>query len=447
VTLVEGFDADAIALARLLARERREVTLVGPGTAPAEALELRRIDVTVRERFGSDSDPGEHDEAFLDVWTPEVAPRVARLRAAGCRVRCLADLLLERSPGPVIGVTGTAGKTTTAAFLVQLLRSAGRQVRAGKTARAGNLWPTSELLRPRPDGLLVMELTSSHLCFTSRSPAVAVITCFWPDHIELHGSFERYRAAKETIVRHQGPDDVVVVNEDDREAVEIAALSPGRRVGFSVADEVGQGAFLRGGALVLRDAGGERALRLPGALDRPRLQALLAAAAATLAVGAPPEALPSPRAPAFRSTRVGRLGITELIDDGMAATPAKTAAALVPRADRSIVLVAGGELESAGLAVHASPEERALLARACAEARRVARRVVLFGPASEALAPLLDPRRTLVEGSLDEAIAAAARHAEGAEALLVSPMFPLSLEERKRIAPALEEVARNGNTG
>ena len=180
------------------------MTLAGPGTAPAEALELRRIGVTVRERFGPDSDPGEHDEAFLDVWTPEVAPRVARLRAAGCRVRCLADLLLERSSGPVIGVTGTAGKTTTAAFLVQLLRSAGRPVRAGKSARAGNLWPTAELLRPRSDGLLVTELTSSHLCFTSRSPAVAVITCFWPDHIELHGSLERYRAAKETIVRHQG---------------------------------------------------------------------------------------------------------------------------------------------------------------------------------------------------------------------------------------------------
>ena len=447
MTLVEGFDPDAIALARLLAREGREVTLAGPGTAPAEALELRRIGVTVRERFGPDSDPGEHDEAFLDVWTPEVAPRVTRLRAAGCRVRCLADLLLERSSGPVIGVTGTAGKTTTAAFLVQLLRSAGRPVRAGKSARAGNLWPTAELLRPRWDGLLVTELTSSHLCFTSRSPAVAVITCFWPDHIELHGSLERYRAAKETIVRHQGADDVVVVNEDDPAAVEIAALSSGRRVGFSVADEVAEGAFLRGGALVLRDEGGERALRLPDALDRPRLQALLAAAAAALAVGAAPEALPSLRAPALRSARVGRLGLTELVDDGMAATPAKTAAALLPRANRSVVLVAGGELESAGLAVHASPEEHALLARACAEARRVARLVVLFGPAGKTLAPLLDPRRTLVESSLDEAIAAAARHAEGAEALLVSPMFPLSLEERKRIAPALEEVARIGNTG
>ena len=359
------------------------MTLAGPGTAPAEALELRRIGVTVRERFDPDSEPGEHDEAFLDVWTPEVAPRVARLRAAGCRVRCLADLLLERSLEPVIGVTGTAGKTTTAAFLVQILRSAGRPVRAGKTARAGNLWPTAELLRPRSDGLLVMELTSSHLCFTSRSPTVAVITCFWPDHVELHGSFERYRAAKETIVRHQGADDVVVVNEDDPAAVEIAALSLGRRVGFSVADEVAEGAFLRGGALVLRDEGGERSLRLPGALDRPRLQALLAAAAAALAVGAAPEALPSLRAPAFRSARVGRLGLTELVDDGMAATPAKTAAALRPHASRSIVLVAGGELESAGLAVHASPEEHALLARACAEARRVTRLVVLFGPAAE----------------------------------------------------------------
>jgi UDP-N-acetylmuramoylalanine--D-glutamate ligase len=112
--------------------------------------------------------------------------------------------VLERSPVPTIGVTGTAGKTTTVAFLAYLLRTAGSTVHTGTTARAGNLWPTAELLPPPADGVVLMELTSSHLCFTTHSPTIAVITCFWPDHLELHGSLERYRAAKEAIVRHQG---------------------------------------------------------------------------------------------------------------------------------------------------------------------------------------------------------------------------------------------------
>lgn len=444
--LVEGFDRDAVVLARTLAREGHRVTLAGPGDASQQALELRASRVVVRARTSLDTEPGHHDEAFLDVWTPEVAPRVALLRESGCVVRCLGDRVLERSPVPTIGVTGTAGKTTTAAFLTYLLRTAGSTVHTGTTARAGNLWPTAELLPPPTDGVVLMELTSSHLCFTTSSPTIAVITCFWPDHLELHGSLERYRAAKEAIVRHQRPSDIVVANEDDGDAAAIASLSPGRHFGFSATREVEAGAFVRGSEMMLRDAAGERSFALPPTLDAPRLQALLAAAATALAAGALPETLRAPEPPPYRAARVGRLGDTELIDDGMAATPSKTASALHEFPDASVVLVAGGELEAAGLPVHASREERKLLEEACAQARRVARLVVLFGPAATRLAPSFDRRLTLRATTLDEAIALASTHAEGAKMLVVSPMFPLPPEDRERIAPALRALTETGNT-
>jgi UDP-N-acetylmuramoylalanine--D-glutamate ligase len=433
-------------LARTLAREGHRVTLAGPGDASQQALELRASRVVVRARTSLDTEPGHHDEAFLDVWTPEVAPRVALLRESGCVVRCLGDRVLERSPVPTIGVTGTAGKTTTAAFLTYLLRTAGSTVHTGTTARAGNLWPTAELLPPPTDGVVLMELTSSHLCFTTHSPTIAVITCFWPDHLELHGSLERYRAAKEAIVRHQRPSDIVVANEDDDAAAAIASLSPGRHFGFSATREVEAGAFVRGPEMMLRDASGERSFALPPTLDAPRLQALLAAAATALAAGALPETLRAPEPPPYRAARVGRLGDTELIDDGMAATPSKTASALHEFPDASVVLVAGGELEAAGLPVHASREERKLLEEACAQARRVARLVVLFGPAATRLAPSFDRRLTLRATTLDEAIALASTHAEGAKMLVVSPMFPLPPEDRERIAPALRALTETGNT-
>ena len=346
--LVEGFDRDAVTLARLFARERHRVTLAGTGDASQQALELRASGVVVRARASLDSEPGRFDEAFLEVWTPEVAPRVTLLRESECVVRCLADLVLERADVPTIGVTGTAGKTTTAAFLAYLLRSAGVTVHTS-TAPAANLWPTAELVPPPVDGVVLMELTSSHLCFTTRSPNVAVITCFWPDHLELHGSLERYRSAKEAIVRAQAPEDVVVVNEDDVEASAMAGLSAGRRFGFSARGEVEGGAFVHGREVVLRDAAGERSFRIPARLDPLRRQALLAAAATALAVGALPERLRAPESPPpHRATRVGQLGETELIDDGMAATPSKTAAALHGHRDGAVVLVCGGELESAG---------------------------------------------------------------------------------------------------
>ena len=440
MTLVEGFDADSVALARLLAAEGRAVTLAGTGPAAGAALALRDHGVVVREHADLDLDPGEHDEAFLDVWTPEVAPRVARLRAAGCRVRCLADLVLERARIPTIGITGTAGKTTTAVLVVQVLRAAGLEVHA-TTARAGNLWPTAELL-PMPDtGVLVLELTSSHLCFATHSPSVAAVTCFWPDHLELHGSLARYRRAKEAIVRGQSAGEAVVANEDDAAAMTIASFSPGRRLGFSATAEVEEGAFLRGRSLVARWHGEERELMLPADMDAPRRQALLAAVATAVAAGRVPTGLAGLRLPALRAVVVGRRDGVELVDDGMAATPAKTAAALRERPDRSVVLVAGGDLTSAGLPVHASPEEGQLLEGACLEAQRAAREVVLFGPAADRLAPLLGATPVVVVDDLARAVAIAGERLAGAESLLVSPMFPVSLESRERIAPALRALA------
>jgi len=441
VTLVEGFDADAVALGGLLAAEGRAVALAGTGPATPAALALRDHGVIVREHADLDLDPGEHDEAFLDVWTPEVAPRVARLRAAGCRVRCLADLVLERARIPTIGITGTAGKTTTAVLVVQVLRAAGLEVHASTTARAGNLWPTGELL-PVPDtGVLVLELTSSHLCFATHSPSVAAVTCFWPDHLELHGSLARYRRAKEAIVRGQSAGDAVVANQDDDAATAIASLSAGRRVGFSATAEVEEGAFLRGRSLVARVDGEAHELALPADLDAPRRQAVLAAVATAVAAGRVPTGLEGLRLPPLRAVVVGRRDGVELVDDGMAATPAKTAAALRERPDRSVVLVAGGDLTSAGLAVHASPEEAQLLEGACLEAQRAAREVVLFGPAADRLASLLGATPVVVVDDLARAVAIAGERLAGAESLLVSPMFPVSLESRERIAPALRALA------
>ena len=442
MTLVEGFDGDAVALARLLAGEGRAVTLAAAGAAPDAALGLRDLGVDVREHADLDGDPGEHDEAFLDVWTPEVAPRVARLRADGCRLRCLADLVLERARVPTIGVTGTAGKTTTAFLLVQLLRSCGVEVHAGTTARAGNLWPTAELLPVPETGVMVLELTSSHLCFATHSPSVATITCFWPDHLELHGSLGRYRSAKEAIVRGQRPGDVVVANEDDAGATGIAAVSAGRRVGFSATSEVDEGAFLAGRSVVVRTGGEDRELPPPTGLDGPRRQALLAAVATALAAGVLPTALDGLRLPGLRAVVVGRRDGSELVDDGMAATPAKTAAALREWPDRSVVLVAGGEVTSAGLPVHASSEEERLLVDACTEVRRAATQVVLFGAAAGRLEPLLGSTPVVVADGLDDALALAGERLAGADALLVSPMFPVSPEARELVAPALRALAR-----
>ncbi len=446
--LVEGFDPDQIALAAHLATRRaaaphRSVRLAGAGAAPPEALALAAYGVRIEQHLDLDADPGPAEIAYLDVWTPAVAPRVDKLRARGARVTNLGDLLLERATGITVGVTGTAGKTTTTSIAVQLLRGAGVQVDASTTGRLGNVWPTAELLdREDTARPLVLELTSSHLAFMRESPRIAAITCFWPDHLELHGSFEAYRAAKETIVRGQASGATVVVNADDPAAAAFAEITPADLVEVSLERPVATGVFIRDGAVVLGSSGAETVVAPRDTLPFAGVQLLdlLVALAIAVAAGAAPEALDHAVAhldlPDHRARRVAVLDGVAVIDDGMAATPSKTAAALAAHRGAGVVLIAGGIDDLGAGLVHASPEEQALLERGCDMVARHVRLVVLFGAAAARLEPLFAARRvpTLGTRDLDEAYEVAIRHLEQAEVLLFSPMFPVTVSDRERFA-------------
>jgi UDP-N-acetylmuramoylalanine--D-glutamate ligase len=454
--LIEGLGPDAIALARLLASEGDEVRLAagpvgGEGRETPAALDLRELDVAVEPDADLDSDPGPADVAYLDVWTPATAPRVQRLQAQGSRVSCLGDLLLQRWEGPTIGITGTAGKTSTTHLTAEILRCAGIDVAVSCGARAGNLWPTGDLLAAlgpaaTASRVLLLELTSSHLAFMQHSPGLAAVISFWPDHLELHGGLERYRAAKETIVRHQRPGDVVVVNADDASAG-FASVTPARRVEVSLRRRVERGAFLEPAlGVVLVEAGGETGLgHIEGSSVHPAN--VLAAAAIASAAGAPAsavaQAVESAATPHWRAEPCGELAGVPVIDDGMAATPAKTAALLSRQPGRSVVLVAGGLAEAGGGPVHSAPEESEILDRACDEVARAARVVVVFGAAGPRLARLLRRRGVEVDEVTDlgDAVTAAARLAPGAGAVIFSPLFPVALADRERFA---ELVARSG---
>ena len=229
------------------------------------------------------------------------------------------------------------------------------------------------------------------------SPGLAAVISFWPDHLELHGGLERYRAAKETIVRHQRPGDVVVVNADDASAG-FASATPAGRVEFSLRRPVERGAFLDPAAgVVLVDAGARR----PSATSR-RARPIRRTSSRRLRSPPPPvprrrrsaQAVATAATPPWRAEPCGALAGVPVIDDGMAATPAKTAALLAGHPDRSIVLVAGGLADAGGGPVHSAPEEIELLHRACDEVARAARVVVVLRrrrPAARA--PPAPPRR------------------------------------------------------
>ena len=154
-----------------------------------------------------------------------------------------AQLFIERCPVPVIGITGSAGKTTTTALVAKILGAAGYKVWLG--GNIGN--PLIEdLAKIRKDDLVIMELSSFQLELMSVSPQVAAVLNLTPNHLDRHGTLERYAAAKANIIRHQKPSDVAVLGWDDPGSRAMEQVVRGEVSAFSAFDMVPDGAFLLG---------------------------------------------------------------------------------------------------------------------------------------------------------------------------------------------------------
>jgi UDP-N-acetylmuramoyl-L-alanine---L-glutamate ligase len=140
---------------------------------------------------------------------------------------------LPQGPGQVIGVTGTKGKSTTSHLIYQVLKAAGKSVYL-----AGNIGDPmlGYLDRATPDTLFVLELSSYQLETLRISPHIAVVTSFFPDHLDYHEGLANYLEAKENIAKYQRPDDIIFYNPAYPECGQIADLSPGHKQPFTPED-------------------------------------------------------------------------------------------------------------------------------------------------------------------------------------------------------------------
>jgi UDP-N-acetylmuramoylalanine--D-glutamate ligase len=208
---------------------------------------------------------------------------------------------------------------------------------------AGNIGtPLADVVDDRLD-VAVVEASSFQLRFIDQfHPATAVILNVAPDHLDWHGSFEAYLAAKTRIHRNQDKDDLLVYNADDEGAVEAVRNSPSRLLPVSGRRRPEGGAGLSGAQLDL----GEVVIPLARVPvdDSAFLVDLVSAGVAALAHGAKPEAVqevittfrPGPH----RRTLVGRWQDVVWIDDSKATNP--HAAVASASAYRSVILIAGG---------------------------------------------------------------------------------------------------------
>ena len=133
----------------------------------------------------------------------------------------------------VIGVTGSKGKSTTSSLIHAILKQAGKNVKL-----VGNIGePAITHIGEGGEGVIfVMEMSSYQLMQLTRSPQIAMVTSFFPEHLDYHKTLEDYKDAKMHITRFQTPDDTVFFFRGSPGAKEIASQSPGRKIAYDEND-------------------------------------------------------------------------------------------------------------------------------------------------------------------------------------------------------------------
>ena len=139
----------------------------------------------------------ECDVVFVSPGIPWRHEFFEELRSSGKRVSNAADWYMARHGSQTIGVTGTKGKSTTASFLGHLLSQLGVNA-----VVAGNIGTPLSDLSPEPDAVVVAELSSQQCALLTTSPAVAVITNLFEDHLDWHGDIDAYHGAKANVFRN-----------------------------------------------------------------------------------------------------------------------------------------------------------------------------------------------------------------------------------------------------
>lgn len=342
--VVWGFGEEGRAAVRLL--RARAATASLAVVVDASTTPFRMEDVPVLT--GTDADAA-LARAEIVVKSPGVSPYAERFRTSTAHAEVTGGTALwfaETGGARTIAVTGSKGKSTTTSLVAHLLAALGEDVvLAGNVGRALLDVLDAELGdKPTPNRRYALELSSFQAAEARDSPEVGVLTALFPEHLDWHGSVERYYDDKCNLFGHRG-DAAVAVNADNPDAaLRLDSIRGARPYGIS--GEI----HVRGTTIVGRD--GDALIDLAGSALRGRHNAvnLAGALAAIEAAGFDIharadelQAAVSTFLPlAHRLEPIGEVGGRLVIDDGLSTAPQAAVAALAAFDDRPVGIIVGG---------------------------------------------------------------------------------------------------------
>jgi len=411
---VYGLGVSGRAAARLL--RRRGVDVIGLDGRELDTAALGELadDPGVELRLGAELEslPPGVDGLVLSPGVPPGRPLVRAARAAGLPVVAEVELAFPLLDGPVVGISGSNGKSTTTVMTGDLVRDAGIPVEV-----CGNIGrPLSDCVEGEPGRVFVVELSSFQLeAVETFRPRAAALLNLSPDHLDRYPDLAAYRAAKARLFAAQGPGDTAVVNADD--PLVAAAVADARRRLFSLSRPVEDGCFLAGDEVLEVGDGAAQPLFSVGDLavsGSHNVENAMAASLLALAVGVPREAISRSlgcfRGLPHRLALVRERGGVRWFDDSKGTNPGATLRALSGFGAGSVHIILGGRDKGADFGE---------LVEAIAA---TAHRAYLVGEAAEQLAERLADRVPVERsGDVATAVCAASQRASDGEVVLLSP--------------------------
>jgi UDP-N-acetylmuramoylalanine--D-glutamate ligase len=435
--VVIGLGVAGRAAARVLAEEGADVRVSEARSDVGEPADLRELGIEV---LGDGHEPRHLDGATLVVVSPGVpssAPVIAWARDRGLPVWGELELGAHLLSAPCIAVTGTNGKTTTTGMIASVLQAAGLDAVA-----CGNIGHPFTVAAREDRAALVVECSSFQLEMQeSFHPRVSVLLNLAPDHLDWHGSFEAYAAAKAKVLARQDDGDTHIGNRDDRDAAAISRTARCDVAWFTLLEPQEGETGYRGSELAARWGGvevlGDRAV------DTPAMRAdAAAAAAASHAFGIGSQAIRDGLR-AFTPERhrgeiVAEVRGVRFVDNSKATNP--HAALAAADAAGGVVLIAGGDSKGVDLSPIGALADR--LAG-----------VVAIGASADDVVGIFQGRvPTRKAGSIEEAAHTAFELAPAGGSVLLAPacaswdMFRDYAERGDRFAAAALQIAGEGRT-
>jgi len=245
--LVVGLGKSGLSSALFLRAQGAQVTVSDTRSAEALAKEIPAL-----LEAGIMVESGGHglltfrrqDLIVVSPGVPMDTPEVKQVKAFGLPVIGELELASRFLNGRVVAITGSNGKTTTTTLVGKIFGDAGISTLVG-----GNIGlPVIDLVATSTaDTVSVLEVSSFQLETTEQfRPWIAVVLNITPDHLDRHGNFENYAAAKTRITERQEADDFLVLNAEDKPTQMVAAKTRAQIYWFSPRRPVKQGAFVHG---------------------------------------------------------------------------------------------------------------------------------------------------------------------------------------------------------